>query len=636
MTREEHLTFCRKCLNRKMDMKQGIICKLTDQKAAFEKECPDFKIDDTVEDRPVEEVEESTEEAIHQLDEQSIDKLRIHQDFNYAIVGGLSATLISAVIWAIITVATKYQIGYMAIGVGLIVGFSVQFFGAGIDKKFGFIGALLSLIGCLLGNLFSQIGFIAEEYSLGYFETLTYLDFSLIVEIMSDSFQVMDIFFYGIAVVEGYKFAFRRVTAETIIKLKSDDYEGSPPSSKLRLPLVIGCFVVLALFFYQTSKGVSGFKTYYYESGVKMSEGELKNNKEEGKWTYWYENENPQTIGHYTDGIPDNLWQWFNEDGELISIGNYKKGMEHGLWMDYYKPGILSDSGYYYETRMDGPWTYWYESGSIYQTGYFSRNKQDSIWTTYFENGQISSIGKMKEGDPIGEWNAYYPNGQLAEVFFHTSTDPFLINNVWDINGNQLVTDGIGIYKSFSDDGQVLQSGEIKYGKRVGMWNSFFENGNLSEEGKFENDTYYIINSWDLLGTQNVKDGSGIYYAYYSDGVTKLQSGVIKNGQKDGLWTLYYEYSGDIFQEENYVNGQQTGIQRSFSESGQILSEGEMIDGSREGEWTWYNNDGTISSSVIFENDKKTGTQTMWSEIGEKTKEEYYEDGVLVSEKILN
>jgi hypothetical protein len=47
MTREEQLTFCKKCTNRKTDMQQGLICSLTGEKANFENECPDFILDES-------------------------------------------------------------------------------------------------------------------------------------------------------------------------------------------------------------------------------------------------------------------------------------------------------------------------------------------------------------------------------------------------------------------------------------------------------------------------------------------------------------------------------------------------------------------------------------------------------------
>jgi len=45
MTREEHIEYCRICLNRKMDSRHGLICQLTGKIADFEDECKDFDRD---------------------------------------------------------------------------------------------------------------------------------------------------------------------------------------------------------------------------------------------------------------------------------------------------------------------------------------------------------------------------------------------------------------------------------------------------------------------------------------------------------------------------------------------------------------------------------------------------------------
>jgi hypothetical protein len=145
-------------------------------------------------------------------------QLKLEQNLPMAIIGGLSVAIIGAILWAVITVATEYQIGYMAIVIGFGVGYSVRFFGKGIDSIFGIIGALLALIGCVLGNFLSIIGFVANSENLGYFETLTLIDLSLIPEIMTESFNPMDILFYGLAIYEGYRFSFRQITEEEIIQ----------------------------------------------------------------------------------------------------------------------------------------------------------------------------------------------------------------------------------------------------------------------------------------------------------------------------------------------------------------------------------------------------------------------------------
>jgi hypothetical protein len=137
--------------------------------------------------------------------------LRFEQNLPLALLSGTITALVCALLWAAITVATGYQIGYMAIAVGLAVGYVIQFTGKGIDQIFGITGALLALSGCLIGNFLSNIGFIAHSSGLGYFEVFQALDFSLIVELMKETFNPMDLLFYGIAIYEGYKFSFRKL-----------------------------------------------------------------------------------------------------------------------------------------------------------------------------------------------------------------------------------------------------------------------------------------------------------------------------------------------------------------------------------------------------------------------------------------
>ena len=138
------------------------------------------------------------------------EQLRSEQNLPIAILAGLSAAILGAVAWAAITVTTEFQIGYMAIAVGFIVGWAVRL-GKGIDKIFGIIGAILALFGCVLGNLFSIIGFVSAQQHLSLIAAVSGIDYSKIPQIMMKTFSVMDLVFYGIAVYEGYRFSFRKI-----------------------------------------------------------------------------------------------------------------------------------------------------------------------------------------------------------------------------------------------------------------------------------------------------------------------------------------------------------------------------------------------------------------------------------------
>ena len=131
-----------------------------------------------------------------------------------AFIAGLGAAVVGAVLWALITVTTKYQIGFMAVGVGLLVGWTVQRTGRSGAPVLGVLGAALALGGCPLGDLLSAAPFIAEGKGVPLMsavgEVLT--NPSLDVAILTATFDVMQIVFYAIAIYEGYKFARRPVS----------------------------------------------------------------------------------------------------------------------------------------------------------------------------------------------------------------------------------------------------------------------------------------------------------------------------------------------------------------------------------------------------------------------------------------
>lgn len=145
------------------------------------------------------------------------ERLRLEQNLPMALVGGLVAAIVGATSWAVITMVTGFQIGFMAVGVGFVVGYTVKYFGQGIDKIFGALGAVLALIGCLLGNFLTLLGMAADQEGFGYIEILQVVDYSLVPAVMIESFSPMDLVFYAIAIYEGYRFSFRNVTEEDLI-----------------------------------------------------------------------------------------------------------------------------------------------------------------------------------------------------------------------------------------------------------------------------------------------------------------------------------------------------------------------------------------------------------------------------------
>ena len=224
MTRDQHLEFCRRCLNRSFDPNHGIVCSLTGQIAAFENNCTDFRNDESVTLKPDEEIAYTPDETKTMLSNQIFEELRLEQNLLGAVAAGIITAVICAVIWAAITVTLKVQVGYMALLVGIGVGYVIRTTGRGIDPIFRFSGAIISLFGCMLGNFFSVIAFIAIELNLGYLETLFSFDYSMVPDIMIETLDFHSLIFYVLALVTGYRLAVRTLTEKDIKMYRNRKY----------------------------------------------------------------------------------------------------------------------------------------------------------------------------------------------------------------------------------------------------------------------------------------------------------------------------------------------------------------------------------------------------------------------------
>ncbi len=148
-------------------------------------------------------------------------QLKSEQNLMRGIFAGVAAGIVGAAVWAIVTVMTQYQIGWMAVGVGFLVGYAVRLLGKGMTKTFGVLGATCALCGCVLGNVLSVCGFVSREESVPFLLVAVnvLLQPAMIFEMLKATFSPMDLLFYGIAVYEGYRLSFRQITQQELSEL---------------------------------------------------------------------------------------------------------------------------------------------------------------------------------------------------------------------------------------------------------------------------------------------------------------------------------------------------------------------------------------------------------------------------------
>jgi hypothetical protein len=143
----------------------------------------------------------STQSAIEQIDDQP--------NLIMGWIGGVIAMLVSAGIWGAITYFTGYQIGWIAIGVGFLVGIAIRFLGKGKSLTFGISAAVLSLIGCVLGNLLVYAGIIARQEGASFLDIFFFLLLTpaAAIEVFTIAFDFFDILFYALAAYVGFNTA---------------------------------------------------------------------------------------------------------------------------------------------------------------------------------------------------------------------------------------------------------------------------------------------------------------------------------------------------------------------------------------------------------------------------------------------
>ncbi len=129
------------------------------------------------------------------------------QNLPMGLMAGLAAAAVGAGAWTLVTVVTGYQIGWMAVGIGFLVGWAVRLAGKGMTTKFGVLGAALALGGCLVGNLLTGCVVTSRHVGMSMTSVVAGLTPAVVVEMMAAMFSPMDLLFYALAIYEGYRFS---------------------------------------------------------------------------------------------------------------------------------------------------------------------------------------------------------------------------------------------------------------------------------------------------------------------------------------------------------------------------------------------------------------------------------------------
>jgi antitoxin component YwqK of YwqJK toxin-antitoxin module len=270
-------------------------------------------------------------------------------------------------------------------------------------------------------------------------------------------------------------------------------------------------------------------------------------------------------------------------------------------------------------------------------------------------------------------------------LLFHFSQSQHPVKEYLDYYYYKCPKDSAKFYRMVSYDKDTIQHGKVQvyylsgkiywemeyfHGIKCNTWIWWYENGQKTEEGIYDNSDYNIRNAWLPDGTQCVKEGTGFLQSFYRlKDKQPICSGKYINGIQDSLWYFWFD-NGNLDESCVFKNGVTT-LQEIRDEDGNIMvkngtgsfvtyhssgkthiaSKGTLKDGKREGKWTWYHINGKIKQTTeykgglleganiiyyptgqkLFEgnyvNDETSGNATWWFWTGQKEEEGSYDDG---------
>ena len=156
---------------------------------------------------------------------------------------------------------------------------------------------------------------------------------------------------------------------------------------------------------------------YWYETGVKSSEGTFNKDQRSGLWLYYNEDGTVTQEFTYANGVLNGReTKWVVSASDTLGKEYekfYKDGVLNGPatnWVNGFRSKMIT----YKQERPNGPWVNWYpESDQIKEQGFHKNKIRDGLTTYYYENGNKMRQGNIKDGKEDGKWTIYWEEGKI-------------------------------------------------------------------------------------------------------------------------------------------------------------------------------------------------------------------------------
>jgi antitoxin component YwqK of YwqJK toxin-antitoxin module len=270
--------------------------------------------------------------------------------------------------------------------------------------------------------------------------------------------------------------------------------------------------------------------------------------------------------GRLVDHGPD--WRWF-ETGQIWIQRTWRDGKQNGPYAEWHQSGCEKQRGAFVDDQRDGHWLTWYETAAPYFDRGWKQGKLDGPSREWYPSGRLKVDSVWKDGVQDGPWRVFWASGQASQLGLY-------------VNGARS-----GAWKEWAPDGTVTVAGNYVDGREDGPWLRTDEFGQRTEET-------YALGLLD--GPRRTFDAQK----------HQLSQGNYVKGKAHGLQIEWYPGASKK-SEIVYENGVQNGRVAYYFPDGKMQMQGSMLQGKRDGAWTYNKPDGTRDPerSGTYKDDQK-------------------------------
>tara|TARA_B100000945_G_scaffold166954_1_gene133825 strand:- start:528 stop:1526 length:999 start_codon:yes stop_codon:yes gene_type:complete len=172
-------------------------------------------------------------------------------------------------------------------------------------------------------------------------------------------------------------------------------------------------------------------------------------------------------------------------------------------------------------------------------------------------------------------------------------------------------------------DGTLRMEGEYKEGIKSGDWKYYIQ----GSKKRYYNLKFNDGNITSAQYKDSDRAWSGIP-TLYSENDTTVRSGIfLVQEMNDGQESYNFNLPPEIFVQ--LFNNISEGRVTRWHSNGELYSDGQFINGNRNGEFNWYYDSGERKERAFFDAGKRIATTTQWYENGNKHAEGNYKKGQL-------